>query len=159
MVIATIGTGFEPRRVEPGIGFGDRKASLFAAGDQWRQKPALLLVIAKNDHRVQSENVHVDRRGAAEPRPAFGNRLHQHRSFGNAETAAAIFGRHCDAEPPGLGHRPVELVGKAALGVFGEPIIIPEPLAQPQHHRADFALLLGQCETHFHLRTFADLFV
>ena len=126
MVAAALRAGLEPRRVEPGIGLGHRKTGLFVAGDQRRQKTALLLVGAEDDDRMQPEDVHVDRRGAAEPGAGFGDRLHQHRRLGDAEPAAAIGFRHGDAEPAGLGHRPVKFVRKAALLVLFQPVIVAE---------------------------------
>ena len=151
MVAAALGPGLEPRRVEPGIGLGHRKAGLLSPGDQGRQKPPLLLVIAEDDNRVQPEDVHVDRRGTAEPGARLGNRLHQYRRLGDAEPTAAILRRHRDAEPPGLRHRPMEFVRKPALGVLREPIIVAEPLAQPRHRRPDLPLLLGQGKGHLTL--------
>ena len=159
MVAAALGAGFEPGRVEPGVRFGHRKAGLFRAGDQWRQKAALLLVAAKDDNRVQSENVHMDRRGAAEPRAQLGDRLHEYRGLGDAEPAAAVIRRHGDAEPPGLGHRPVKFVRKAALVVFREPVIVAEPRAEPQHRCPDLPLLLGQGEAHAALPTRGNSFL
>ncbi len=121
--------GREPRRVEPGIGLGHGKARLFMAGDQRRQKAPLLLIGAKDDDRVQAEDVHMDRRGARKPGARLGDRLHQHRRLGDAEPAAAIGLGHRHAEPAGLGHRPVELVREAALGVLFQPVIVAEPRA------------------------------
>ena len=92
----------EPGRVEPDIGLGHREAGLFLAGDQRRQKAPLLLVGAEHDDRVQPENVHVHRRGAAEPGAGLRDRLHDDRRLGDAEPAAAIFLRHRDAEPAAL---------------------------------------------------------
>ena len=123
----------EAGRVEPGIGLGHRKAGLLLAGDQWRQKALLLLVGAEDDDRVQPENVHVDRRGAAEPGTGFGDRLHQDRGFGDAEPAAAVSLRHRNAEPPGLSHRPMELVRKTALIVLLQPVFVAKAPAQPRH--------------------------
>ena len=62
------------------------------------------------------------------PAPDCGDRLHQDRRLGDAEPAAAIFLRHRDAEPAGLGHRLVKLVRKAALGVLLQPVIVAEAL-------------------------------
>ena len=138
----------EPGRVEPGIGLGHREAGLFPAGDQRRQKAPLLLVGAEDDDRVQPEDVHVHRRGAAEPGPRLRDRLHDDRRLGDAEPAAAIFLRHRDAEPAAFGHRPVEFVREAAVGVLLQPVIVAEALAQPRHRVADLQLLGGQGEGH-----------
>ena len=139
------------RRVETGIGLGHRKAGLFAARDQRRQKAALLLVGAENHDRMQPKDVHMDRRGAAEPGPGLGHRLHQHRRLGDAEPAAAISRRHGDAEPPAIGHRPVEFMRKAALSILGEPVIVAKALAQPGDRGPDLPLLLGQLVGHARL--------
>ncbi len=142
----------EPRRVEADIGLGHREAGLFLAGDQRRQKAPLLLVVAEHDDRVQPEDVHVHRRGAAEPGARLRDRLHDDRRLGDAEAAAAIFLRHRDPEPAGLGHRAVELVRERAVGVLLQPVLVAEALAQPRHRVADFELLGGQRETHRRLR-------
>ena len=153
MVAAAQGLGLEAGRVESGIGLGHGKAGLLVPGDQGRQKPALLLVGAEDDDRMQSEDVHVDRRSAAEPGPGFGDRLHQHRGLADAEPAAAIFRRHGDAEPTRFGHRPVKLVRKPALGVLREPVIVVEPGAQRSHRGPHLQLVSRQCEGHHRLRS------
>src|SRR5271170_944069 len=148
MVAVAHRAGLQPRRIEPGIGFGYRETGLFLAGDQRRQKAALLLVGAEDDNRVQPEDIHVDCRGAAEPGSAFGDRLHQHRRLGDAEPAAAKFLWHRNAEPPRLGHRPMKLVRKAALGILREPIIVAEAGAQPRDRGPDLLLLSRQRKVH-----------
>ena len=148
MIAATLGAGLESRGVETGIGFGDGKTGLFPTRDQRRQKATLLFVAAKNHDGMQPKDVHVDRGGAGKPGAAFGNRLHQYRRLGDAEPAPAIFRGHRDTEPARLGHRLVEFVRKATVGVFFEPIIVAKPLAQPRHCGADFLLLPRQCEGH-----------
>ncbi len=155
-VAATLGPGLQPGRVEPGIGLGHRKAGFFVAGDQGRQKPALLLIAAEHDDRVQAENIHMDRRGAAEPGPGLGDRLHHHRRLADAEPAAAIFLRHGDAEPPARGHRPVKLARKAALLVLPQPIIVAKARAQPRDRLTDLLLLRAQGEAHLALRLPVD---
>ena len=139
------------RRVEADIGLGDRKAGLFLAGDQRRQPALLLFLGAEDDDRVQAENVHVHRRGAAEPGARLRHRLHDHRRLGDAEPAAAEFLRHRDAEPAALGHRPVEFVRKAAVGVLLQPVGVVETGAQPRHRIADFDLFGGQGKAHQHI--------
>src|SRR5712672_1923374 len=137
----------EPRRVQPGIGFGHRKTGLLLPGDQWRKKPLLLLVGAEDDDRVQPENIHVDRRGATEPSAGLGDRLHQDRGFGDPEPAAAISLRHCDAEPAGPGHRLVELVRKITLLVLLQPVFVAKARAQPRHRVPQFPLLGTQLKS------------
>ncbi len=117
----------QPRRVKAGIGFGHGETRLLAAGDQRRQEAPLLRVAAEDDDRMQAKDVHMDRRGAAEAGAQLGDRLHQHRRLGDAEPAAAIVFRHRDAEPAGLGHRPVELVRKPTLAILRQPVIVAEP--------------------------------
>ena len=148
MIAVAHGARLEARRVQPGIGLGHRKTGLFVAGDQRRQKPLFLLVGAKDDDRVQPENVHVDRRGAAEPGAGFGDGLHQDRGFGDAEPAAAISLRHRNAEPAGLGHRLMELVRKTALLVLFQPIFVAKARAQPRHGFPQLPLLGAQPKCH-----------
>ncbi len=138
----------EASRVQPGVGLGHRETGFFVTANQWRQKALLLLVGAEDDDRVQPENVHVDRRGAAEPRAGFRDRLHQDRGFGDAEPAAAISLRHCNAEPAGRGHRLMELVRKASLLVFLQPVFVAKAGAQPRDGFPQFPLLGAQPKCH-----------
>ena len=138
----------EARRVKPGIGLCHRKTGLLLAGNQRRQKPLLLLVAAEDDNRMQPENVHVDRRGATETGAGFGDRLHQDCRFANAEAAAPISLRHRNAEPSAFGHRPMELVRKAALLVLPQPVLVAEARAQPRHGIPQFLLLDAQPKCH-----------
>ncbi len=59
------------------------------------------------------------------------DRFHEDRGFGDAETRAAIGFRHADAEPAGIGDGAAELLGKLAVAVALEPIVVIEA-------RADF---------------------
>jgi hypothetical protein len=141
MVAVAHRSGLEPGRVEPGIRLGHGKTGFFVAGDQRRQKPPLLLAAAEDDDRVQPEDVHVYRRGAAEPAAGFGDCLHQHGGLGNAEPAAAVSLGHCDAEPAACGHRPVKLLREAARLIF---LLSDGPPHIPQYRGVDFELLPRQ---------------
>ncbi|MNJ45829.1 hypothetical protein D3C77_409410 [compost metagenome] len=59
------GAGLELGGVQAGVGLGDHEAGAVLAGNQRRQHAQLLFLAAELDHRVQAENVHVYRRGAA----------------------------------------------------------------------------------------------
>ncbi len=109
--------GFQLRRVEAGIGLGDREAGLLLAGDERGQHAALLCLGAEHHHRVQSENVHVHGGSARHAGAGFGDGLHHERRLGDAESGAAVFLRHGDAEPATFRERLMKIVGKTALTV------------------------------------------
>src|SRR5262245_6728601 len=138
----------EPCRVQPGVRLGHRKAGLLFPGDQRRQKALFLLVAAEYDHRVEPKDVHVDRRGTAESGARLSDRLHQDRSFGNAEPAAAISLRHRNAEPASLRHRLVELVREAAFLILLQPVFIAKTLAQARNGGAHLLVLRRQGKAH-----------
>ena len=97
--VAPFRAGLELRRVEPRVGFGHRKADLVLPAHD-RGKHALLLLLRAEQHdRLQAEHRHVDARRAAHAGARFGDRLHHHRGFGDAEPRAAELGRHRDPEP------------------------------------------------------------
>ena len=134
--------------VEPGVGLGHGEAGLVLAGDQRRQHAALLLLGAEHDDRVQAEDVHVHRRGAAHGRAGFGDRLHHERGLGDAETGAAVLLRHGDAEPAGRGQGGMELVRKLAAAILLQPIGVVELGAELADLVADLLLLRAQREIH-----------
>ena len=125
------------------------------AGDHRRQHAALLRLGAEHDDRVEAEDVQVDGRGARHAGAELGHRLHQDRGFGDAEAGAAIFFRHGDAEPVGLGHRGEEGVREGRGPVALQPVSIVEAGAELQHLVADLLLFVGQGEVH--VRAFQTL--
>ncbi len=127
--------------VEAGIGLGDGEARLVVPGDERRQHPALLRFGAEPHHRVEAEDVHVQRRGAGQPGARLRHRLHQDGGLGDAEPAAAMFLGDRDAEEAGFGEGAVKILGEAAVAILGEPIGIVERRAQPLHRRANLGLV------------------
>ncbi len=144
MVAVAHGLGLEMRGVEPDIGFGDGEARLLLAADERRQKAPLLLLAAELHHRVQAEDVHVQRRCAAEPGARLGDRLHHGGGLADAEAGAAVFFGHGDAEPAVARDGGVELLGETALAVALEPIGVAEPGTEPLDGVADAAPLVAE---------------
>ncbi len=128
-------------RVEAGIGLGDGKAGLVVPCDEGREHAALLRFGAEPHHRVEAEDVHVQRRGARQAGARLRHRLHQDGGLGDAEPAAAILLRDRDAEEAGGGEGAVKFLGESAVAILGEPIGIVERRAQPFHRRANLALM------------------
>jgi len=143
VIAALLGAGLEPRRVEACIRLGHGEAGLVLSCDERRQHAPLLLLGAEHDDRVQPEDVHMDRRGAAHRGAGFGDRLHHEGGLQDAEPGSAIGLRHGDAEPSILGERRVELMRKARLPLMLEPIGIAEAGAELLH-RGAHRLLLGR---------------
>ena len=112
-VAVALGLGVERGGVEAGIGLGDGEAALDLALDDVGQDALLLLLGAEHHDRVGPEDVEMDRRGALQGGAQFGHGLHHDRRLGDAEARAAIFLRHGDAEPAGIGHRP----GRSPRGI------------------------------------------
>ena len=127
--------------VEAGIGLGHREARLVVPGDERRQHAALLFRGAELHHRVEAEDVHVQRRGAGQAGARLRHRLHQDRGLGDAEPAAAMFLGDGDAEEAGLRKGAMKILGEAAVAILGEPIGIVERLAQPLRCIADRRLV------------------
>ena len=121
--------GLQLRGVEPGIRLGDRKAGFFLALDDRWQHALALLPGAEHHHRVKPEHVHVHGGRAGHTGAGFRDRAHHDRGIGDAEPRAAIFFGNADTEPPGIGHRLVEIGRKAALFVLLQPIGIVETRA------------------------------
>ena len=71
--------GLDVRGIEARIGLGDGEACLLLSADQRRQEALLLLGRAEHHHRVEPENIHMNRRGAAEAGTGLRDRLHHHR--------------------------------------------------------------------------------
>ena len=124
--------GFQLRGVEPGVGFGHRKAGLVPAVDDRRQHARALLLGAEHDHGIEPEHVHMHGGRAGHAGARFRNRPHHDRGVGDAEPRAAILLGDADAEPAGIRQRAVEVGGIAALLVLLQPVGIVEA-------RADFS--------------------
>ena len=135
---------FQLERVEPDVRLGDGEASLVPACHQRRQHPLLLLVAAEHHDRVQSEDVHVQRRSARQPRPRLGDGLHHQRGFRHAETRPAVFLGDADPEPAGIREGAMKIVREAAVAVLGEPVIVAKTRADFLDRGADRLLLRGQ---------------
>ena len=153
---ALLGLGLERRSVEAGVGLGDGKARLVLAARDRRQHPALLLLGAEHDDRVQTEDVHVDRRGAAHRRAGLRNRLHHDRGLGDAEAGAAVFLRQRDAEPAAFRDRLMERVRKRAVAVACEPILVVEAGAELRDGVAQLELIRGEGKIHVRLAPSAE---
>jgi len=138
-----LGARLDARRVEPGVGLGDRETGALAALEQRRQHAPLLLGGAENHHGIQTENVHVHRGGAREARARLRDRLHHHGRLRDAEARAAELLRHRDAEPAVARQRLVQLGRKTPFLVVLQPVLVAELRAQLRHRLAD-ALLLGR---------------
>ena len=80
--------------------------------------------------------------------PEFGHRLHQEGRLGDAETGAAVFLRHGDAEPVAFGHGGKERIREGRGPVALQPVGVVEAAAELQHLVADLLLLVGQGEVH-----------
>ena len=147
-VAVAFGAGVEGGRVEAGIGLGDGEAALYLALDDVGQDAPLLFLGAEHHDRVRAEDIEVNRRGALQRRARLGHRLHQQGRLGDAETRAAVFLGHGDAQPAGIGHRLVEVVGKSAFLVLLQPVPVVELGTQPGDAVADRELVLGEGEIH-----------
>src|SRR6476619_1754324 len=67
-IAAAIGPDLDGGGVEPGIRLGHGKTSLVLASDQRRQHATFLLLGPEYDHRLEPEDIDVDRRRAAHGR-------------------------------------------------------------------------------------------
>jgi hypothetical protein len=130
-----VATAFGPclqlRRFQAGVWLGDREAGLLLAGNDRRQHAALLLVGAVHHDRIKPEDVHVHGRRAGESRAGFGDGVHHHGGFADAEPRSAMAFRNTDAEPAIGRERAMEFVREFAIAVALEPIVIAKA-------RADF---------------------
>ncbi len=124
-----LGAGLQLCGLKAGIGFGHREAGFFLAGDDRRQHAALLLLGAVDHDRVEAEDVHVHGGSAGKSGAGRGDSMHHHRGFADAEPGAAISFRDTNAEPAVCRQRAVEVVGKFAVVIALEPIIITEARA------------------------------
>jgi hypothetical protein len=136
MVAVADSAGLQAERVEAGVRLGDREAGLVAAFDQRRQHAALLLLGAEHHHRVQAEDVHMQRRCPGKPGARCAHRLHHQRGLCDAEAGAAERFGNADAEPAIGDESPVEVLREAAFAIPFEPIIVAEARAELLHRRA-----------------------
>ena len=83
----------------PASRLGHGEAGLLAAGDQRLQPSRTLLVAAEHDDRVQAEDIHMDGGRTGKPRARGRDGLHHQCGFGHAQSGAAVFLRHGDAQP------------------------------------------------------------
>ena len=148
VIAAAVGAHLDGGGVEPGVGLGHGKTGLVLAGDQRRQHAALLLLGPEHDHRLETEDIDVDRRRAAHGRAGFRDRLHHEHGLGDAETGAAVLFRHRNAEPAGRGQGGVQLMRKRAGAILLQPIGIVELGAELADLVADLLLLRAQREIH-----------
>ena len=135
--------GFQLRGVQPGIGFGHRKAGLVATVDDRRQHARALFPGAEHDDGVETEHVHVHGGSAGHAGTRFCNRPHHDRGIRDAEAGAAKFFGDTDAEPAGVRQRLVKIGGIAAFLVFLQPIGIVEARADFCDRIADRFLVGG----------------
>ena len=148
VIAAAIGPDLDGGGVEPGIRLGHGKASLVLAGDQRRQHAAFLLLGPEHDHRLEPEDIDVDRRRAAHGGAGFRDRLHHQHGLGDAETGSAVLFRHRDPEPASRGQGGMKLMGKIAGAILLQPIGIVELGAELADLIADLLLLRAQREIH-----------
>ncbi len=134
--------------VQPGVGLGHGKTCLVLARDQRRQHAALLLLGPEHDHRLETEDIDVNRRRSAHGRAGFGDGLHHQYGLGDAETGAAVLLRHRNAEPTGRGQGGMKLVRKIAGAVLLKPVGVVELRAELANLIADLLLLRTQREIH-----------
>jgi hypothetical protein len=150
-VAALLGARGQRRRVEPGVRLGDGEARLGVAARDRRQHAPLLLLGAEHHHRIQSEDVHVDRGGAAHRGAGFRDRLHHDGGIGDAEPGAPECLGQGDAEPAAFGDRPVELMRKRAVAIARQPIGVVEARAELRDRLAQLELVGREGEIHARL--------
>ena len=73
--------------------------------------------------------------------------LHHDRRFGDAESGAAEFLRHRDAEPAAFGDRLGELEREGVRAILLRPIVVVEPVANGADRIPDLCALrrVGEC--------------
>ena len=81
-------------------------------------------------------------------RARVGHLAHHQRRLGNAQSAAAVCLRNCDAEIAGRGEGAIELVRELVARIVTAPVGIGKALAQRAHSGDDLALRLGKFEIH-----------
>jgi hypothetical protein len=147
-VVLSYRAGFQLRGIQAGIGFGHREAGSVGAGYDRRQHPGALFVIAEHDHRIEPEHIHMHGRRARHAGAGFRDRPHHDRGIGDAKPRAAILFGNADAEPAGIGQRPMEVGGIAPLLVLLQPIGIIEARADLADGIADRFLVGAEGEIH-----------
>src|ERR1700694_6172738 len=118
--------GFDAGRIKPGIRLSETETALVFACDQPRTPAGFLLRRALHDDGMRSEQIDMHRRRRRHSAAVACDFMHHDRGFGHAETRAAKFFRHRDAEPAGVGHRAMKLKWKYAVIVACQPVVVAE---------------------------------
>ena len=140
--------GFEARRIQPGVGFGDGETGDVFAFDDGRQPLPFLFLGAEDDDRIEAENADDDGGEAGVRGARFGDRLGQDGGFGDAQAAAAELFRHGDTHPALVGDGPAELFREDAVAVALQPVLIVEALAELGHALFDQLLFGAEIDAH-----------
>ena len=127
-----------------------------SAFDQGRYHPILLLGGAVLDHGMRPEQIDVDGRACGDRTSGIADGLHEQGRVGDAEARPAIFLRHRDAEPAGLGHGLVERVREFGSAFLFQPPVVVEPVTDATDGVGDLAALVGDFDAR---RQFALLHV
>ncbi|KAG0744167.1 hypothetical protein G6F24_016119 [Rhizopus arrhizus] len=134
--------------VQPGVRLGHGEAGLLAAGDQRLQPSRTLLVAAEHDDRVQAEDIHMDGGRTGKPRARGRDGLHHQCGFGHAQSGAAVFLRHGDAQPAVARQVGVQRLGKAAFAVAFQPVFIGVTVANARNGVTQRQLIGGEGKVH-----------
>ena len=133
VVAVTLGPGGDAGGVGPSVGLGDAERHVQRPVCDARQEPLLHGLAAVHHDRVHPEDRQVHRR---RPVHARARRCHlfQH-SSGVADPLppTAVLLGDGDADPSPRRHLPVELPGKAVIGLARRPVVVVEAAAQPGH--------------------------
>jgi hypothetical protein len=85
---------------------------------------------------MRAEEVDVHARRGSHPAAVAADLVHHDRCLGDTQAGPTVFHWHGDAQPPGLGHRRVELPRELAVFVAREPVLVVE---RPNHAGDTFA--------------------
>ena len=140
--------GLDGGGVQAGVRLGETERALVLALHERGQPALALLGRAQHHDRVRPKQVDVHggrrRHGAAVAR----HFVHHDRGFHDTQARATVLGRHRDAQPPGAGHRAVELTRKLAVRVAREPVVIAKRPHHGAHAFADRAVVVADGEIH-----------